>query len=121
MADAPAATPLRICPHLTSATVKVSSIVGADGKGNGEVVLTPVQCMGPACQYWLHDAGLPPNTGDCGVMLGALFGATSATQIGNGNTVLVELNQNIATLGAMLNNALAKAGLIPAPTQTPSV
>ena len=97
------ATPRRTCVHLTAATVKVSAIV-LEGQTEGEVTLTPVQCLGPACHFWLSDAGQPLETGDCSIVLDARFNAMTAGQVGM-------MNENVATLGQLVGALATKMGL----------
>ena len=113
MADQPSPTTRKNCVHLTAGTIQVSSIIEV-GETSAKVSFTPIQCMGPACQYWLHDADMPPDTGDCGVPLGALFGATGAKQLQGMGSVLAEMNQNIANLGLLVQTVATKLNLLEA-------
>lgn len=103
----PVATPRKICPLLTTGTVKTSAVL-APGDAAGTTTLTPIQCLGPACQVWVHDARLNPETGECGLNLAALFSATTATQV-------AEMNNNLVTLGNLVTHVAQKMGFV-APT-----
>lgn len=105
-------TPRQVCPLLTTGTVKASTIVDASGT-QGEVKIVPVQCLGPACQLWLHDSTLPPETGDCSLKLSALFSATTATQLGDANA-------NLTTIGGLVSLIAKKNGIDPAAPAEPA-
>jgi hypothetical protein len=106
--NTPNATPRRICPLLTAGTVKTATVV-APGEADPHTTLTPIQCIGPACQLWVHEAN--PEIGECGIGLTAVFTSTTAGQ-------LVEVNNSLVALGSLVAAIAAAAKLDVKPPST---
>lgn len=107
------ATPRRTCPRLTTGTIKTGLITEA-GSESPSVTLTPIQCLGPSCHFWMHDNGAPPETGDCVDVLSARFAAIGAGQ-------MQLSNENLATLGKLIAHVAKAAGVnVATTTDVPS-